>query len=105
MMVRKFPWPLWLIAPALIALGGCTSTSLEDALPGVRNTGTYPNLNIPQRAETGQLTDEEAAARLAVLQGQLNEQKAQPSDPRSEADRLRIIKETHAEKAIEEIEN
>jgi hypothetical protein len=95
--------PLCLIVPLLLA--GCNSVSIEDAVPGARDTGTYPNLNIPPRAETDQLTDEEAAARLAELQARRNSQNAQPGSTRREADRLLLLKRTHAEKTIEEIEN
>lgn len=91
--------------PALIVVGGCVSASLEDAVPGARNTGTYPNLNIPPQAETEQLTDEEAASRLAALQSQRAQQKAQPADQSSEVDRLEALKRTHAEKTLEAIEN
>jgi hypothetical protein len=89
----------------MLALAGCGTASIEDAVPGARNTGTYPNLNIPQQAETEQLTDEEATARLATLQAQRDNQNAQPGDQASEVERLRLLKQKHAEDALKEIEN
>ena len=51
--------------------GGC-STKAGDATPmplgdGPVNTGTFPNLNIPQQAAAPQLTQEETDAKLAAL--------------------------------------
>ena len=43
---------VWALAPLLAIVSGCVSAALEDAVPGARNTGSYPNLNIPPRAET-----------------------------------------------------
>ena len=94
-----------LAIPALVAVSGCGSVSIDEAVPGARNTGTFPNINVSQKAETAQLTDEEAAARLAALQGQRAAQKAQPDSQPTEVERLQILKRTHAEKTIEEIEN
>jgi uncharacterized protein YceK len=104
-MTVPFSRRLWLALPVLLAVAGCTSVSLDDAVPGARNSGVYPNLNIPPQAETTQLTDEEAAARLAALQGQRASQKAQPGGQASEVERLKRLKQTHAEETLEEIEN
>ena len=93
------------LAPVLVIAAGCVSASLEDAVPGARNTGSYPNLNIPPRAETEQLTDEEASARLAALRDQRASQKALPTTASNEAERLKKLKRTHAEDTLNEIEN
>ncbi|MBO6902684.1 MAG: hypothetical protein JJ864_15185 [Rhizobiaceae bacterium] len=81
------------------------SASLEDAVPGARNTGSYPNLNIPPRAETEQLTDEEAAERLAVLKTRHDAQKSLPGSAGNDVDRLKKLKRSHAEDTLKEIEN
>lgn len=94
-----------LAIPALVAVSGCGSVSIDDAVPGARNTGTFPNINISQEAETEQLSDEEAAARLAALRGRRAAQKAQPDSEPTEVERLELLKRTHAEKTLEEIEN
>lgn len=86
------------------AVTGCSSVSIEDAVPGARNTGTYPNLNIPQEAATAQLTDEEAAAQLAALRNRRAAQNAVSGATHSEIERLRLLKRTHAERTLEEIE-
>ncbi len=105
-MQARYSLRLFLLAlPVLAAMSGCTSTSLEDAVPGARNTGTYPNLNIPPQAETEQLTDEEAAERLAALQSRRDAQKSQSSSTRTQTDRLLRLKRTHADETLEEIEN
>ncbi|MBO6541122.1 MAG: hypothetical protein JJ969_17195 [Rhizobiaceae bacterium] len=93
------------LAPVLAIAAGCVSASLEDAVPGARNTGSYPNLNIPTRAETEQLTDEEASARLAALRDQRASQKALPTTASNEAERLKKLRRSHAEDTLKEIEN
>ncbi|WP_127523307.1 hypothetical protein [Mesorhizobium sp. Z1-4] len=95
----------WLLLAVLAIAGGCVSASLEDAVPGARNTGSYPNLNIPPRAETEQLTDEEAADRLAALKTQRAAQKSLPTTANNDVDRLKKLKKSHAQDTLEEIEN
>ncbi len=73
----RFYFPLFrrlasgLAVIAGLALGGCTSTPEDTAPVGFAergaNTGTFPNLNIPQHAAAPQLTNEETEAKLARL--------------------------------------
>lgn len=93
---------VWLMMPVLMA--ACSSVSIEDAVPGARNTGSYPNINIPSQAATQQLTDEEATSRLAALQSQREQQNSQDATQASEVERLRKLQRSHALEAIEEIE-
>jgi hypothetical protein len=63
---------------ALLPAGGCASTT-NNATPtalteGPKDTGTYPNLNVPPPVAAKQLTKEETAAKLAQLKA---DQKAQ----------------------------
>jgi hypothetical protein len=58
----------------LLAVAGCSSTNMERATPvaatdGPKDTGTYPNLNIPPQVAAQQFTDAEKAAKLAQLKG------------------------------------
>lgn len=54
---------------ATLALSACQTASLQDIapLPGVRNTGTTPDLNVPQQAETAQFTEADKNAKIAEL--------------------------------------
>lgn len=59
-------------AVVLLAIGGCSSTSMEGAAPaasleGPKDTGTYPNLNIPPQVAAEQFTEAEKNANLARL--------------------------------------
>ncbi len=60
------------LAIALLA-AACTTSPVEEVsvAPGRRgapsDTGTYPNLNIPQQAATSQFTADEKEAKLARL--------------------------------------
>lgn len=61
-----------LVVLALISMGGlagCQSSSMDEFAPqaGVRNTGTYPDLNERRTAETAQLTGAEADQKIAEL--------------------------------------
>jgi hypothetical protein len=58
---------------AALAVAACSNTTNEDVpvaagrSGGPVDTGTFPNLNIPQQAATTQFTDEERDAKLAEL--------------------------------------
>lgn len=61
-----------LVAMALVAamaVAGCQSSSLDEFAPqaGVRNSGTFPDLNVRKQAETTQLTGAEADQKIAEL--------------------------------------
>jgi hypothetical protein len=104
-------------APALfrvflaLAVGGiasaCQTSSLEDLapLPGARNTGTTPNLNIAPTAETTQLTEDQKNAKIAELRAAQSNQTVKagrPGGQTSEA-QLRKIGQAQAE-TLKEIE-
>ena len=71
-------------------LGACASDfAIEDAVPhpaadgtygGPRDTGKYPNLNIPQKGATSQLTDAEVAAKTKELDAAKQRAGAQPGN-------------------------
>lgn len=58
---------------AALSVSACSNTTSADVpvaegrSGGPVDTGTFPNLNIPQRAATTQFTDEERDAKLATL--------------------------------------
>jgi hypothetical protein len=57
----------------LLAIVGCSSTNMEGTAPaaslveGPKDTGAYPNLNIPPQVAAEQFTEEEKSAKLAQL--------------------------------------
>ncbi|WP_295806363.1 hypothetical protein [uncultured Nitratireductor sp.] len=114
-------------AVLLLTLAGCVSASLEDAAPsaavstptsrpapvsevanapGVRNTGAYPDLNIPPESaaipidatEKDTLTRDLSAARERLAGS------VPSSNADAEALRLRRLAKTHASRQLEEIE-
>ena len=92
---------------ALTAIGGCTSASFEDASAGIRDTGAYPNLNIPKQAQTSQFSQGEQTSGLAALEAAHARQQAQGAPaavPAGEAERLRRLGATHGEEALRQIE-
>ncbi|MER9234262.1 hypothetical protein NKI56_19560 [Mesorhizobium sp. M0622] len=63
------------MAVVLLAMAGCTSSNIEGAAPaagfaGAKDTGSYPNLNIPPQVAAEQFTDEEKNAKLAQLKAE-----------------------------------
>lgn len=94
-------------AGALALLAAACGTTIEDAVPGASRTGVYPNLNIPQQAATEQLSNTETRAGIAALTAAEREQQAAASNgaPTSEAERLRRLRESHADAVLREIEN
>ncbi|CAH2396073.1 conserved hypothetical protein [Mesorhizobium escarrei] len=66
-------------AVVLLAISGCSSTNIEGATPvastdGPKNTGTYPNLNVPPQAAAEQFTETERNAKLAQLKAEAQAQ-------------------------------
>ncbi|WP_176478394.1 hypothetical protein [Mesorhizobium sp. M3A.F.Ca.ET.201.01.1.1] len=95
---------------ALMPAGGCTSDSgsRQAAVAGVegpKDTGTYPNLNIPPRAAAKQLTKEETAANLAQLKADQQAQlsKGGRAKPANQTD-LNTLAKTHGDDALKQIE-
>jgi len=59
-------------AIVLVGIAGCSSTNTSGPVPmaenaGPKDTGTFPNLNIPPKVANKQLTEAETNAKLAEL--------------------------------------
>jgi hypothetical protein len=86
-------------------LSACGTATIEDAVPGATRTGRYPNLNIPQKAATEQLSDDETAAATAQLSAARAALTGQPSaPPETRAEELKRLGQTHVEDTLEAIE-
>jgi hypothetical protein len=119
-------FPSTLVA-ALIAAGvlsGCASATIEDAVPtaaapqadasapvetalsgGPKDTGTFPNLNIPRQAANQQLTPEQTTAEIEALKAAQAQQAAKEAGSSStDPAVLRKLAETHAQDALKSIE-
>lgn len=100
----------------LLALASCSTASIEDAAPvataptqpnlvGPRDTGSYPNLNIPPQQAAPQFTDEQARAKLDAL----NAENAAAQNPARAAARrdsasLNALARSHGSDALKQIE-
>lgn len=91
---------------APLVLAGCGTASIDDAVPGARRTGQFPNLNVPQQAAGPQLTDEQAQAGIARLSTVRASTQARTAAPvaTSQADALRKLGAEHAGAALKQIE-
>ena len=89
-----------LLSAAAIAASGCT-TAEEPPLSrydqaaiaagrGPVNTGTFPNLNIPQQAAAPQFSDQERDAKLALLRAESRAQTAGTSAETADERRKRL---------------
>lgn len=93
------------IAPAEPAPAVVSEVQLSSGEP--KNTGTFPNLNIPPQSAAEQISAQQKAARLAELRAARTGQKAPPGTagtPASNA-RLKKLASTHATETLGEIEN
>lgn len=99
------------LAGMLLPAGGCTSTTPTNATPvglteGPKDTGSYPNLNIPPKVAAKQFTKEETAAQLAQLKAEEQAQAAKggrvqaPSSPTA----LNTLARTHGSDTLKQIE-
>jgi hypothetical protein len=87
---RVRPLVAALALSSFLMLGACASDfAIEDAVPhpaadgtygGPRDTGKYPNLNIPQKGATSQLTDAEVAAKTRELDAAKSRAGARPAN-------------------------
>jgi hypothetical protein len=101
------------------ALSGCGSATVEQAAPtastaavsGIstgepKDTGTFPNLNVPPQAATTQISPEEKQAQFeelrAAQQGQVTA--AASAKPPADPALLRKLAATHAADALKTIE-
>jgi len=80
---------------AAVGLAGCATSPVEEAAiaPGrsgsVTDTGTFPNLNIPQQAATAQFTEDEKQAKLSRLTALQQQQNPGGKDAAAAADAQR----------------
>jgi hypothetical protein len=98
-------FPGMTVAAVLIAassLAACSSTTVEDVpmaegrSGGPTDTGTFPNLNIPQQAATTQFTNEERDAKLAQLRAKQQAQNpgGSPAEsPEAKRKRLQLLQD------------
>ncbi|WP_292096252.1 hypothetical protein [Mesorhizobium sp.] len=99
------------LCTALLA-GGCeTSSNASNARPtavteGPKDTGSYPNLNIPPPVAAKQLTKEETAAKLAQLKAEQQAQLAKGgrAKPAANTAALNTLARTHGDDALKQIE-
>lgn len=79
-------------AVALLAIPGCASRIDPPAMEGARDTGTFPNLNIPVQAAAPQFTDDDRRTKLAQLKDDQAGQTSKGPNPKavssSEIDKL-----------------
>ena len=99
-----------LLAGTLVT-GGCASSNTNNTAPvatvdGPKDTGSYPNLNIPPPVAAKQLTPDETKAKLAELKGEEQAQAgkggggAKPSDPAA----LNSLAKKHGDDTLKQIE-
>ncbi|WP_181182704.1 hypothetical protein [Mesorhizobium sp. B3-1-9] len=94
----------------LLPAGGCTSTSTNNAptalTEGPKDTGSYPNLNVPPPVAAKQLTKEETAANLAQLKAKEQAQIAKGSGVKAPANAaaLSTLAKTHGDDTLKQIE-
>ena len=99
------------MACAPLLAGGCTSNSMNGSSPagvaeGPKDTGSYPNLNIPPQAAAKQLTKEETTANLAELKADQQGQRAKgggSAKPVNQA-ALNSLAKTHGQDTLKQIE-
>lgn len=96
----------------LAAAAGCTSTGIEDAAPqsatvtGPKDTGSYPNLNIPAQQAAEQFTDADKNAKLAALQADQTAANAAAGNAAGTPDPAELdrLAKTHASDTLKQIE-
>jgi hypothetical protein len=95
--------------PAIAATEPTPTTITEVQLSSgePKNTGTFPNLNIPPQSAAAQISAQQKAARLAELNAARSGQKAPPGAAGTSASKTRLKKlaSSHATEALKEIEN
>lgn len=91
---------------AALSVAACSNTTIEDVPVAAGrsgapvDTGTFPNLNIPQRAATTQFTDEERDAKLAQLRAKAAAQNpggAPVESPEARRKRLQVSQDEQGE--------
>ncbi|WP_348633231.1 MULTISPECIES: hypothetical protein [unclassified Mesorhizobium] len=97
------------MALVLLAMAGCTSSNIEGAAPatglvGAKDTGSYPNLNIPPQVAAEQFTDEEKNAKLAQLKAEEQGQAAKGGVKVADQAALDQLAKKHGAEALKQIE-
>ncbi len=95
-----------------MAAAGCTSTNIEDAAPqsgtvvGPKDTGTYPNLNIPPQQAAEQFTEADKNAKLTQLRADQTAATAAAGNASGTPDAAELDKlaKTHASDTLKQIE-
>jgi hypothetical protein len=104
-----------LLAALSLAATGCTTadpvpplTSYDQAAiaagRGPRDTGTYPNLNVPRQAAAAQLSDEERDVKLAALRAEQRRQAPARAETPEERRRRLLRLAEEQEQTLREIE-
>ncbi|WP_292495882.1 hypothetical protein [Mesorhizobium sp.] len=95
----------------LLPASGCTSTSTNNVAPtalteGPKDTGSYPNLNIPPQVAAKQFTKEETAANLAKLKAEQQAQNAKGGSVKAPTNSaaLKTLAKTHGGDTLKQIE-
>lgn len=108
---------------AALAVGGCAGVSIEDAVPtsavpaaagpvgtgpsAPRDTGSFPNLNVPPQSAAEQISTEERATTVQSLRDAQASQEAAAASVTASPDdteRLRRLGATHAADTLRQIE-
>jgi hypothetical protein len=90
-----------------VVTAGCASREpAAVGQAGARNTGTFPNLNVPPKTAAEQLSSEQTSADTAALKAAGEANAAQATSPSGQTDpaTLRKLGATHAEEALKAIE-
>lgn len=109
-MTRSFAARIFFLSTAMsaaLAASACQSARLEDLapLPGVRNTGTTPNLNVAPKAETTQFSEADKNAKTAELKAALSNQGVKGQGGGANASAAQIRKAAQAQtQTLKEIE-
>ena len=107
---RRFSAAL-LMAGASMALGACASSSTETASTvnaGANRADVYPDITAIVRAETQQMSDEEAAAysaRLTALSHRRRSGAISEAEYRRQLAELQALRDGHGQATLSEIQN
>lgn len=101
------------ISAAIVLLGiaGCSSTNSSGPVPmadnaGPKDTGTFPNLNIPPKVANKQFTPAETSAKLAELKADENGQGAKRGGGAAVANQAALtdLAKKHGPQTLKQIE-
>lgn len=90
--------------PATDTVPSAVATAEAASSVGPKDTGTYPNLNVPRQSANAQFTPEQRAAEAEALQAAHTAQAAQATSTTTDPAILRKLAETHADEALKKIE-